>query len=210
MDETKVCNGCKLEKPRSSYRKGMRQCLDCLRIKDRVYWKTQAAKDKRAQRYKKNRIKILANQRLWYYANWKEIRKRRKVRSKKLYQRDREKILKRLKAYRDKYPEARRSTKHLNMYGITVEVWEGMYREQGGVCRICGGVNPDGRRLFVDHDHRTGVVRGLLCHCCNFGIGYLKHNETILLNAIRYLKSNANIQPIKKEKRVGVILCEPS
>jgi hypothetical protein len=43
--------------------------------------------------------------------------------------------------------------------------------EQGGVCAVCRGVNPNGKRLSVDHDHRTGKVRGLLCHRCNFAIG---------------------------------------
>jgi len=41
-----------------------------------------------------------------------------------------------------------------------------MLQVQGGVCAICGNP-PKTRRLDVDHDHKTGVIRGLLCFTCN-------------------------------------------
>ena len=50
--------------------------------------------------------------------------------------------------------------------GVTVEQYDAMLDAQGGGCAICGNP-PKTRRLDVDHDHRTGKVRGLLCHRCN-------------------------------------------
>jgi hypothetical protein len=50
--------------------------------------------------------------------------------------------------------------------GVTTAQYEAMLAAQGGGCAICGNP-PKTRRLDVDHDHRTGKVRGLLCHRCN-------------------------------------------
>lgn len=54
---------------------------------------------------------------------------------------------------------------------VTADQYTELLAHQGGVCAICG--NPPkqgGRRLNVDHDHRTGQVRGLLCFVCNHHI----------------------------------------
>ncbi len=64
-------------------------------------------------------------------------------------------------------------------YGITINDYEQMLKQQNGVCKICKGLDPSGRRLAVDHCHTTGVVRGLLCPSCNTALGrieqYLKN-----------------------------------
>lgn len=44
------------------------------------------------------------------------------------------------------------------------------------------------RDTRVDHDNKTGAVRGLLCHSCNVGLGHFKDNEVRLEAVIRYLK----------------------
>lgn len=77
----------------------------------------------------------------------------------------------------------------LRNYGVTIEMYEAMMHAQGGVCLICGGVNKNGRRLSVDHDHVTGAVRGLLCSACNFLIGHAKESIDVLNKAIGYLNS---------------------
>jgi len=62
----------------------------------------------------------------------------------------------------------------------------GLTRLQSGRCAICG--DPPGKRgLHLDHDHLTGIVRGLLCHRCNFGIGLFRDSEELLMRAITYL-----------------------
>ena len=77
-----------------------------------------------------------------------------------------------------------------NNYGLTIEQYNQMFVDQNGICAICNGKNKNGRNLYVDHNHITGKVRGLLCNNCNCGIGYLKENEDILLKAIKYLIKN--------------------
>lgn len=74
---------------------------------------------------------------------------------------------------------------------ITHADYEAVLAAQGGVCGICGAATPDsGHRWFsVDHDHATGVVRGLLCGKCNRGIGLLGDSAEALDRAASYLKN---------------------
>ncbi len=61
---------------------------------------------------------------------------------------------------------------------------------QRGVCAICGGANPEGgRRLAIDHCHKTRVVRGLLCDTCNRSIGLLKDDPRAMRAAANYVES---------------------
>jgi hypothetical protein len=60
-------------------------------------------------------------------------------------------------------------------------------RETGGLCDICGGV-PTGIGLCIDHDHETGMVRGLLCNGCNIGLGGFRDNPRLLIRAADYLR----------------------
>jgi len=63
-----------------------------------------------------------------------------------------------------------------------------MFRDQSYACAICKTeVNPFTLHAHVDHDHRTGKVRGILCRHCNLGIGHFRENTGALENAIRYL-----------------------
>lgn len=77
------------------------------------------------------------------------------------------------------------------MYGITLEQYNQLFAAQNGCCKICSTHQGQLRRtLCVDHDHKTGKIRGLLCDLCNRGLGYLKDNTVILLEAIKYLNEN--------------------
>lgn len=76
----------------------------------------------------------------------------------------------------------------LTKFGLTLEDYDAMIAAQGGGCACCGRtVNKSGRRLGVDHDHRTGHVRGILCHHCNAGIGHLGDTLDGLRRAVAYL-----------------------
>lgn len=55
-------------------------------------------------------------------------------------------------------------------YGITIEDYDQLLNKQGGTCAICGIV-PTNKRLDVDHCHKTGMIRGLLCNICNMALG---------------------------------------
>lgn len=94
-----------------------------------------------------------------------------------------------------KEKQKKRSFKNnLKKYGISPEEYQRMLDSQGGVCKICSSDkvsrSRDTYNLFVDHDHETGKVRGLLCHHCNAGLGYFKDNLNYLNNAIEYLNEN--------------------
>lgn len=81
-------------------------------------------------------------------------------------------------------------------YGIGLDVYEKMLVAQGGVCLICKeketrkNKHTGTCRLHVDHCHKTGKVRGLLCQRCNFGIGNFREDSGIMLEAIKYLAAN--------------------
>lgn len=82
-------------------------------------------------------------------------------------------------------------------YGITSEQYDQMLKKQKGLCAICKNKenaksynkqSSAPQRLAIDHCHKTGLVRGLLCFSCNRGIGYLKDDIKLLSNAIKYLQ----------------------
>lgn len=75
-------------------------------------------------------------------------------------------------------------------YGITEEDYQALLEGQEGKCAICLTDTPTGKwKVFaVDHCHKTGKVRGLLCNECNRGIGLLKDNAELLKKAAAYLE----------------------
>jgi hypothetical protein len=77
----------------------------------------------------------------------------------------------------------------LKRYGITPEQYTELFNKQEGCCAICGRHQTEFKAaLGVDHDHITGIVRGLLCYRCNSFLGYVKDDIQILLKAINYLQ----------------------
>lgn len=69
-------------------------------------------------------------------------------------------------------------------YGLTIDDYAQLMRKQGGQCGICA----KSRRLGVDHCHKSGRVRGLLCNDCNFFLGLAEDDPHRLQAAIAYLK----------------------
>ena len=77
----------------------------------------------------------------------------------------------------------------LRLFNLTVADYERLLTYQGGVCAICKRPPKEEKRLAVDHDHKTGLIRGLLCHVCNQIVGYFQDNaQSGLENAIVYLQ----------------------
>lgn len=76
-------------------------------------------------------------------------------------------------------------------YEITPEEYDALYKAQGGRCAICRRATGRARRLAVDHNHKTGEVRGLLCKPCNsYGIGMFARDEPEVLDrAADYLRN---------------------
>lgn len=82
-------------------------------------------------------------------------------------------------------------------FGISLIDYQRMFESQGNACAICRTLDPTtGRkgvkRFSVDHDHDTGIVRGLLCHKCNGILGLADERVEVLESAISYLKLHAN------------------
>lgn len=90
---------------------------------------------------------------------------------------------------------SRRNAILKNKYNINIEIYNEMLKNQGYKCCICGGREEKKSssggicNLHIDHDHKTGKVRGLLCHKCNAGIGMFRENIETMEKAIKYLKS---------------------
>jgi hypothetical protein len=71
------------------------------------------------------------------------------------------------------------------LYGITSADYDARLAEQGGVCALCGNP-PKVKRLHVDHDHKTGRVRGILCSKCNQTLHFIE-DGVWLSSALKYL-----------------------
>ena len=145
--------------------------------------------EKAKERYLKNRDKILEYQKQYNIDN-PEKRREYRIRNSEHINQKRKKWLvdnpERRKDYEYQYNRGKRRNRNLmDLYGITREEYNEMFNKQKGCCGICGMTN---LVLNVDHNHETNVVRGLLCHKCNFALGNANDNPDILLKAIEYLE----------------------
>lgn len=75
-------------------------------------------------------------------------------------------------------------------YGLTIASYNQLVEKQKGICAICLSARSVKRKkviLVIDHDHKTGAIRGLLCDRCNRGLGLMGDNIESLKRAIKYL-----------------------
>jgi hypothetical protein len=121
-----------------------------------------------------------------YYASHPEAKKRIQKYDKERYANN-----------RDKIREQKRETSIFRLYGISYNEFISIFHYQNGKCAICGLKLPDidnstktRKNTFIDHNHTTGKIRGILCPNCNFGLGNFKDDINILENAIQYLANN--------------------
>lgn len=153
----KTCTECEKTKPldqfykKAAARDGLQhRCKDCADKYAKAYYAENKSKqvDRRKKWNEKNR-KSIARRKSEHYAKNKSMYS---LRSRKWYLRSK--------------------------YGLTIEEFAAMVEAVGGVCEICGQPPRGGPKnqnpiLRVDHDHKTGQVRGLLCDPCNRSIGLI-------------------------------------
>lgn len=93
----------------------------------------------------------------------------------------------RLSNYRNKNKEKINLKRIEVSYNLTEDEFKLLKEKQNNICAICKNSMLSYRGAHIDHDTQTDKVRGLLCLNCNLGIGSLKHDIEILINAIIYL-----------------------
>lgn len=94
---------------------------------------------------------------------------------------------------KDKLKISQRKTQLKKKYGITIKEYDDILIAQNGHCFFCDRT-PDQERygvLHVDHDHKTGRVRGLLCMTHNRALGVLGDDEEGLIKALNYVQGKA-------------------
>jgi hypothetical protein len=180
----KKCTKCKVNKSLTDYHKSKIS-------KDRHVSACKVCESKRKQdlydpikhneTYEKGKVKYLARQKV-YYAENKEVIKKT---SKAYYKKNKQKWL-----------EAGWKAKGIfNRQGkiFTKEDFDYELTRANQECEIChNDGNEHKKGLCVDHDHNTGIVRGILCGHCNVAIGMFKDDIIKLNQAIKYLKNEIN------------------
>lgn len=107
-------------------------------------------------------------------------------------QKNKEKYQESVAKYKKNNPQKIQNYKLKKRYGISLDEYSELYKLQGGKCAICNKLETATHnftkktiKLAVDHCHKTGKVRGLLCQNCNRGIGKFHDNIENLENAIK-------------------------
>jgi len=150
-------------------------CKDC----DYIYVQENKERiaTKRKLYYKKNKEIITEKQKQYRLENREFLSERQKQWSKN---------------NEEKRKYQKRKSKLKIAYGITPEQVGEMIKSQNSRCAICGTENPGGthNKWNIDHDHKTGKVRGILCHYCNVTLGNVNDSVVILEKMIEYLKKH--------------------
>lgn len=99
-------------------------------------------------------------------------------------------------------PEKISAANRKYLYGVEPEVVKARFNAQDGLCKICGKASAD----HLDHDHRTGLTRGLLCGDCNRGLGIFRDDPERLQQAARYLIVWAKFNNVQVIPNTGVLV----
>lgn len=112
--------------------------------------------------------------------------------SRRYYLKNKERMLAKNKEWKHKnferYSKTARAYKLKRFFGLSLSDYDALVAAQKGVCAICTLPCETGKNLAVDHDHKTGKVRGALCMKCNQAIGLFDDSVDLMQRAIEYLK----------------------
>jgi len=137
----------------------------------------------RKSRVRKDGYRLCAKCKIWkklseFYARGQ---------GKQCYCKDCWKIINRERKNKKSYFISRRRTHLKYTYNMSLEEYNKLWQEQDGKCFICGEESI-GEMLHVDHNHKTGEIRRLLCRRCNVMVGWLESHKNIVNDVIKYLK----------------------
>lgn len=178
---TLSCNACKGALPISSFHKAATitrgyqyKCKDCMSILDK-----NPTPERKAHKLKKleqwridNSDKIKEHKRRYYDKNKEKCKTAAKISQEK---------------NKDRYASLALSRK----YGITLDQYNFLRVQQNYCCAICSkSEDMLEKKMVVDHDHKTGKIRKLLCAKCNVGIGMFNDDPDILDNAAKYIREH--------------------
>jgi hypothetical protein len=141
--------------------------------------------------YQQNRKRAIAYVKGWQRANAERVRD---------YQRQ----------YRADHAQQFREGHLRRVFNLTAAQYEELLEAQGGGCALCGRAPRSDRSLHVDHNHKTGVLRGLLCFRCNVGIGHFREDTLRMADAIVYLaRGRSALERDRDERELFVeLVCE--
>lgn len=138
----------------------------------------------------------------WHAERYLRDKEKIRVQTKKWRSSNKERIDKKSSEWKAANPEKvkkyQRASNLRKNFGVEISEYDSMFLSQNGKCAICGKNEEfihhrTGKpaMLAVDHCHKTGKVRGLLCKLCNTALGHFKDDISVLLKAINYLEKHS-------------------
>jgi len=133
-----------------------------------------------------------------YMREWRARNKEKNAEYQKEYNKEyRKKNVEKLNANNKKWREENKEQDALAMlkarlkrkYNLSIEEYETLIESQNNSCKVCGthAKNNLKGKLYIDHCHTTGKVRGLLCMKCNSALGLLNDDKELIQNLLDYL-----------------------
>ncbi len=164
----KLCYICQTHKPLSDFNKS-RLSKDGLQYKCKVCGRLEC--------------------RQWYAKNIDHERIRAKAKRQPYGPKDRERNRKWALANPEQVRYHSRKKLFAKKYNMTIAEHDALFASQGFSCGACGSITPNSKKGWsTDHCHTTGIVRGILCHHCNVGLGHAKDNTETLRAWVSYLE----------------------
>lgn len=164
----------------------MKKCSTCEKVLSKEnFYKNSQTKDKLA--YSCRRCENIKKK--GFRDNDPSFKEKHKKRGHLWYLNNKEGKLKKNREWIENNPAQYRELNLKYRFGITTEIYNNILEKQDNSCAICKK-HKDNFNYFlvVDHCHKTGNIRGILCRKCNLGIGHLNDNIDILKNSIFYLE----------------------
>lgn len=153
---------------RAAYQRRRRATDPTLRAREKL-WR---------RRYGDRHRKEIAAKRKGRYGRDPEFRRRHLVNKRRRYLENHDEIRGKANQWARVHPDLVRDWRLRSQRGVTLAQYNEMLVRQGRRCAICHRTREESgqvRPFSVDHDHKSGLVRGLLCARCNIMVGYLEH-----------------------------------